>query len=212
MILNVSSIICSALQIITDDAASVITGILSKFLSSRYLSLSGSYPLDLSCLGDPVGSNVTTGSAPRVTGTHKPVHPKSYVYTHSFFPRFWRVRSKPARRECQCKCSACRDTWSAVFFHVPGVQVWTFQLGGNSTRRSNTYTNWTIRAKPAGLARRPVLTTFSITRWHYGPALRSSAELRIDTPNPRGWRIRVNGANKVEGGDTIWGVSYIDQS
>jgi hypothetical protein len=111
-----------------------------------------------------------------------------------FFPRFWRVRSKPERWECQCKCSACRDAWSAVSFHVPGVQVLTFQLGGNSTRRSKTYTNWTIRAKPAGLARRPVLTTFSITRWQYNPALRSSAALRIDTPNPRGWRVRVNGA------------------
>ena len=46
---------------------------LSKFPSSRYLSWSGSYPLDLSGLGDPAGSNVTAGLALRVTGTHKPL-------------------------------------------------------------------------------------------------------------------------------------------
>jgi len=44
---------------------------LSKFPSSRYLSSSGSYPLDLSGLGDPAGSNAT---ALRVTGTLKPLH------------------------------------------------------------------------------------------------------------------------------------------
>jgi hypothetical protein len=47
---------------------------LSKFLSSRYLSSSGSYPLDLSGLGDLAGSNATAGLALRVTGTHKPLH------------------------------------------------------------------------------------------------------------------------------------------
>jgi hypothetical protein len=47
---------------------------LSKFPSSRYLSSSGSYPLDLSGVGDPAGSNVTSGLALRVTGTHKPLH------------------------------------------------------------------------------------------------------------------------------------------
>jgi hypothetical protein len=47
---------------------------LSKFLSSRYLSSSGSYPLDLSGVGDPAGSNATAGLALRVTGTHKPLH------------------------------------------------------------------------------------------------------------------------------------------
>jgi hypothetical protein len=47
---------------------------LSKFLSSRYLSSFGSYPLDLSGLGDPAGSNATAGYAVRVTGTHKPLH------------------------------------------------------------------------------------------------------------------------------------------
>jgi hypothetical protein len=44
---------------------------LSKFPSSRYLSSSGSYPLDL---GDPAGSNATAGLTLRVTGTHKPLH------------------------------------------------------------------------------------------------------------------------------------------
>jgi len=41
---------------------------------SRYLSPSGSYPLDLSGLGDPPGSNATAGLPLRVTGTHKPLH------------------------------------------------------------------------------------------------------------------------------------------
>jgi hypothetical protein len=45
-----------------------------SFLSSRYLSSSGCYPLDLSGLGDPVVSNATAGLAIRVTGTHKPLH------------------------------------------------------------------------------------------------------------------------------------------
>jgi len=47
---------------------------LLKFPSSRYLSSSGSYPLDLSGLGDPAASNTTAGLALRVTGTHKPLH------------------------------------------------------------------------------------------------------------------------------------------
>jgi hypothetical protein len=47
---------------------------LSKYPSSRYLSLSGSYLLDLSGIGDPAGSNVTAALALRVTGTHKPLH------------------------------------------------------------------------------------------------------------------------------------------
>jgi len=47
---------------------------LSKFPSSRYLSSSGSYPLDLYGLGDPAGCNATAGLALRVTGTHKPLH------------------------------------------------------------------------------------------------------------------------------------------
>ena len=47
---------------------------LSKLPSSRYLSSSGSYPLDLSGLGDPAGSNPTAGLALRVTGTHWPLH------------------------------------------------------------------------------------------------------------------------------------------
>jgi hypothetical protein len=47
---------------------------LSKFPSSRYLSSSGSYPLQLYGLGDPAGSSATAGLALRVTGTHKPLH------------------------------------------------------------------------------------------------------------------------------------------
>jgi hypothetical protein len=47
---------------------------LSKFLSSRYLSSSGSYLFDLFGLGDPAGSNATAGLALRVNGTHKPLH------------------------------------------------------------------------------------------------------------------------------------------
>jgi hypothetical protein len=44
------------------------------FPSPRHLSSSGSYPLDLSGLGDPTGSNATAGLALRVTGTHKPLY------------------------------------------------------------------------------------------------------------------------------------------
>ena len=47
---------------------------LLKFPSTRYLSSSGSYPLDLSGVGDPAGSNATADLALRVTGTHKPLH------------------------------------------------------------------------------------------------------------------------------------------
>jgi hypothetical protein len=47
---------------------------LSDFPSPRHLSSSGSYPLDLSGLGDPTCSNATAGLALRVTGTHKPLY------------------------------------------------------------------------------------------------------------------------------------------
>jgi hypothetical protein len=47
---------------------------LLDFPSPRHLSSSGFYPLDLSGLGDPTGSNATAGLALRVTGTHKPLH------------------------------------------------------------------------------------------------------------------------------------------
>jgi hypothetical protein len=43
------------------------------FPSPRHLSSSGSYPFDLSGLGDPAGSNATAGITLRVTGTHKPL-------------------------------------------------------------------------------------------------------------------------------------------
>jgi hypothetical protein len=55
---------------------------LSKFLSSRYLSSSGSYPLDLSCVGDLAGSNATADLTLRVTGTHKLLlHDKAEIPT-----------------------------------------------------------------------------------------------------------------------------------
>jgi hypothetical protein len=47
---------------------------LLDFPSPRHLSSSGSYPLDLSGLGDPGDSNATAGLALRVTGTHKPLY------------------------------------------------------------------------------------------------------------------------------------------
>jgi hypothetical protein len=53
---------------------------LSKFPSSRYLSSSGSYPLDLSGMGDPAGSNATADLALRITGTHKPFHRDKVEY------------------------------------------------------------------------------------------------------------------------------------
>jgi hypothetical protein len=45
-----------------------------EFSSSRHLTLSGSYPLDLPSLVDPTGSNATASLALRVAGTHKPLH------------------------------------------------------------------------------------------------------------------------------------------
>jgi hypothetical protein len=47
---------------------------LLDFPSPRHLSSSGSYPLDLSGLGDLTGSYATAGLALRVTGTHKPLY------------------------------------------------------------------------------------------------------------------------------------------
>ena len=61
------------LQVATDVAASGIREFLLDFPSPRHLSSSGSYPFDLSGLGDPTGSNATAGLALRVTGTHKPL-------------------------------------------------------------------------------------------------------------------------------------------
>jgi hypothetical protein len=58
---------------------------------SRHLSSSGSYPLDLSGLGDPTGSNATAGLALRVTGTHKPLYHgkvEIYIYICKQFPRY----------------------------------------------------------------------------------------------------------------------------
>jgi hypothetical protein len=52
----------------------VLEKFLSKFPSSRYLSSSGSYPLDLSGVREPAASNATASLALRVTGTHKPLH------------------------------------------------------------------------------------------------------------------------------------------
>jgi hypothetical protein len=48
--------------------------VLLDFPSPRHLFSSGSYPLDLSGLGDPTGSNATAGLALRLTGTHKTLH------------------------------------------------------------------------------------------------------------------------------------------
>jgi hypothetical protein len=46
-----------------------------EFYSPRHLSLSGSYPLDLSSLGDPAGSCAIASLAQllQVTGTYKPL-------------------------------------------------------------------------------------------------------------------------------------------
>jgi hypothetical protein len=57
---------------------------LSKFPSSRYLSSSGTYPLDLFGVRDPAGSNATADLALRVTGTQKPLHhDKVEILLHS---------------------------------------------------------------------------------------------------------------------------------
>jgi hypothetical protein len=47
---------------------------LLDFPSPTHLSSSGSYPLDLSGLGDHTGSNATAGFALTVTGTDKPLY------------------------------------------------------------------------------------------------------------------------------------------
>jgi hypothetical protein len=72
---------------------------LSKFPSSRYLSSSGYYPLDLPGVGDPAGSNATAGLALRVTGTHKPLHHSKVeipLYYYSF--NFYTARDLQVRR------------------------------------------------------------------------------------------------------------------
>jgi hypothetical protein len=48
--------------------------LLLDFPSPRHPSSSGSYPLELSSLGDPTDSNATAGLSLRVTGTHKPLY------------------------------------------------------------------------------------------------------------------------------------------
>ena len=42
--------------------------------STRHLSSSGFYPLDLSDLGDPTGSSAMAGLAVSVIGTHERLH------------------------------------------------------------------------------------------------------------------------------------------
>jgi hypothetical protein len=46
----------------------------SEVHSLRHLSSSGSYPVDLSSLRDPTGSNATAGLVVECAGTHKPLH------------------------------------------------------------------------------------------------------------------------------------------
>jgi hypothetical protein len=62
------------LQVVSDVAASGIREICIEVPSSRHLSLSGSYPLDLSGFGDPTGSNATAGLALNITGRRKSLH------------------------------------------------------------------------------------------------------------------------------------------
>jgi hypothetical protein len=86
------------------------------FPSPRHLSSSGSYPSDLSGLGDPTGSNAAAGLALRVTGTHKPLyHGKvkiptkgRFVYLHKYY-----------RMEIYCHISSGRqrDT-SEIHIHA----------------------------------------------------------------------------------------------
>jgi hypothetical protein len=79
---------------------------LLDFPSPRYLSSSGSYPLDLSGLGDPTGSYATAGLAHRVTGTHKPLyHGKVEIptkghllYSKKMILSYIKVFSQPKRQ------------------------------------------------------------------------------------------------------------------
>jgi hypothetical protein len=61
--------ICCILHIVTDVSASEES--VSQFRSPSHFSSSGSYPLDMSALGDPTGCNATAGLAYRVAETHK---------------------------------------------------------------------------------------------------------------------------------------------
>ena len=67
---------------------------LSKFPSSRYLSSSGSYPLDLSGLGDPAGRNATVGLALRVEFYSKNKFVK-LVYLVGFIMRVYHYARSP---------------------------------------------------------------------------------------------------------------------
>lgn len=62
------------LQVFTDVAASGIREFVSEFLVRIQLSSPVAYSLNLSGLGDPTGSHVTTGLALRITGTYKSLH------------------------------------------------------------------------------------------------------------------------------------------
>jgi hypothetical protein len=67
--------------------------VLLDFPSPRHLSSFGSYPLDQSGLGDPTGSNATTGLALRVTETHKPLyHGKVEIPTGGLIDTFQKLK------------------------------------------------------------------------------------------------------------------------
>jgi hypothetical protein len=76
----------------------------------------------------------------------------------------------------------------------PGVST-KLSNSVESLRAGPKHKNWTVRAKSKGLAHRlECWQLFSITRWHFGPALRPSTAVRTNKPNPRSWRVRVNWA------------------
>jgi hypothetical protein len=96
---------------VTDEAAYVIGGILSKIPSSRYLSESGSYPLDLSGLGDPVSSNATASLDLRVNGTHKPLHQKVVITSEDIYTGIY----IHIYREIYRERSAAEMTWCFIY-------------------------------------------------------------------------------------------------
>jgi hypothetical protein len=82
------------LQVVTDDAASGIGGIFIKVPFFQVSLFSGSYPLDLSGVEDPAGSNANADLALRVTGTHKLLHhnkveiPSGGIKIFNHFPTY----------------------------------------------------------------------------------------------------------------------------
>ena len=130
---------------------------LSKFPSSRYLSSSGSYLLDLSGVGDPAGSKATADLALRVTGTHQPLHQDKasggmYIALH-FFEMFVALCQPTLRDNHEiviCDPKRRRGYGSQIIYdgftwYKPRIQIWTTGRGKLFVRCSGFLTNIVIK-------------------------------------------------------------------